>query len=248
MSNRFQERVTTVSGGSGPTSCQPVENCPGTVLDVNVDEWGGVVVTPAAEKTDDMTPNPVVPEIGAILQAFDGAALQRMRATIDRVLLVAEEYFRRGEDYVPTSTSLVEDSLRVKGAEIPRAQHLPSQTLPIYPVYTGQPAWMVPKGVTEVVFFGTYSPSGETSFPRVKVLLGDGFDESPQLVLNTALTTVDPLARQSTYVYEIDLPQTPDFVLPVKIPRGITSVRLVASDVTGARSGGNMTVNLVAGT
>lgn len=253
MSNRFGERINP-SGGSGPPGgCQNVQNCPGTILNDNIVQWGGVDVTKAAVKTDDVPSDgltsPVVPEIGAILEIFDGMFLQRARATLDRVLLVAEEYFRRGEDFMPTQTSVVDDSLRVKGAEVPRQFHLNQNLLPVYPVFTGQAPFMLPRGVTEVVFFGVFVAGSKDSFPRLRVLLGDGFDEAPQPVINTALTIAVGNGRESAYVYEIDLvPGDGTFVLPVKIPRGVTSVRLVASEAGDPLFRGGLALNLVAGT
>jgi hypothetical protein len=272
MSNRFQDRITVVSG-STPVGCVGVTNCPGqplvvtvtgcvgvvncpfTNLNTDVVAWGGTPVSPAVLKQDDLSPIQSVPEIGAILQALDGISLQRMRATLDRVLLAAEAYFRRGEDPIPSTTSLVEDSLRVKGSEVPYQVHLPETGLQAYPIFTGQPPFMIPKGVTEVTFTVTYYPAGEIPAAcqgRVRAMLGNGAEEAPEVVLNSALTVAQPYARESAYIFEVDLPIPQDFQplvfkLPVRVPRGETSIRLVGAEI-GDVGGTVMAISLTAGT
>lgn len=248
MSRRDQERV----GQVGDVTIDQ---------NINVDEWGGVPVSPAVVKTDDLSATHTVPEIGAILQAFDGTFLQRMRATLDRVLSVAQFYFTAGEDPVPL-TSQTEDSLRVHGAEVPLQLHLftlddyglQPLTLAPYPVFTTQPPFSVPSGVTEVTFSCVYTAKANGGQARLRALFGNGFDESPELVINHALDiTADPIARQNGYILEVNCPAATTagdkiaFRLPVRIPRGEQTVRLVASEV-GSETPGTMLITLTAGT
>jgi hypothetical protein len=273
MSNRFGERINPSGGSPPPGTCQNVQNCPGTVLNVfvtnpgtltNIAEWGGVAVTPAAVKKDDVPSDgltsPVVPEIGAILEIFDGFFLQRARATIDRILSVAEFYFSAGQNPSPPfPVTKVDDSLRVKGAETLREVHIPEQVIPLGG--TTQPAYAIPAGVREITFWVVITPNPAAGFNQELLVFhwGNGTEEGIQTVLDTTLTVLPngEFARQSIYMQEVAGPNldvatfgaTPyTMVIPVRVPVGATSVRVVVSEKADPVNRPTLLVTLASGT
>lgn len=230
MSNRFQERASQLIGGAIGAS-------------TNITEWGSVAVAAATVLADNMTNAVNVPLIGSRLEAFSGTGGGWDRVRIGSSAVTAAVAAGIGGLF----------DLKVGGNEFGRAVHLASQTLPGAGAFTAQAAFNVPSGVGEITFWVTYTRGAAGGFANLQILFGNGTEEGNDVVLNTAVTVVQPFGTQQIFEQIIEAPHPAaagaiNFVVATRVPRGATTIRMLAAEAGVVGTPGTIAIALAGGT
>jgi hypothetical protein len=221
MSNRFQERLQRLTGTSGSPSA------------VNITQWGSVAVAAAVTLADAMTNAALVPLIGSRGMGFNATdGWNRVR-----IGSVASTLF----------------DLKIGGNEFARTVHLASAALPAAGAFTAQAAFAVSSGVGEIAFWVTYTRGAAGGFPIFHVLFGNGTEEGQDITVDATIVPTAPQGRQQFYMQELAGPIPAgagaiDYVIPVRIPRGATTVRMLAAEAGVVGTPGTIAIALAGGT
>lgn len=120
--------------------------------------------------------------------------------------------------------------------EVPRVVHLPTQVLPLAGAFTAQAPYSIPARVRKVAFYITYSRGVAGGFPIVRLMWGNGSEETQATVISASAAAVSSvLTAQPMRLSDLMGPVPPDdspvsFLLETTAPGGSTTVRLLASE------------------
>jgi len=137
--------------------------------------------------------------------------------------------------------------------EIPRAVHLGTGVLPPAGGYTNQAFYVIPQGVRRVTFYITYSRGAAGGAARLRLMWGNGTEETQETLVDTDITINNQTSSQSMFLQELDGPVPPDsspvsFMLETSVPGGARTVRLIASEGGVPGSPGTIGITLTAAT
>jgi hypothetical protein len=137
--------------------------------------------------------------------------------------------------------------------EIPRTIHIPNGALPPAGAYTVQPNYIIPKRIRHVTFYINYTRGFTGGFTSLRLMWGNGTEETQETLLNTEFTPNDPYSDQSLYLQDLDgpIPQNNSpvsFMIEAAVPGGATTVRLLASEGGVPGSPGTLGITLTAST
>jgi len=140
-----------------------------------------------------------------------------------------------------------------RGFEIARTVHISSSPLPAAGAFTTQSAFTVPAGITEIAFWVTYTRGAVGGFPYLQVLFGNGTEEGHDISLDQIVTVAQPLGTQNVYEQQLAGPIPADgspitYVIAVHVPRGATTIRMLAAEGGVPGTPGTITIALTGGT
>ena len=119
--------------------------------------------------------------------------------------------------------------------EIPRTIHLPYGRLPSTGEFTSQTKYLIPEGVHKIAFYITYAYGAPGGYVLLKILWGNGTEETPQTLVDFDITIIQPNSLQNMLVQNLEgpIPQNVDpisFLVEANVPGGATTVRLIAAE------------------
>jgi hypothetical protein len=135
--------------------------------------------------------------------------------------------------------------------EIPRTVHLLTQVLPPSGNWTNQPPYLIPDCIKKICFYITYSRGAPGGYALLRMLWGNGTDETQQTLIDLDFTAQQPNSFQNMYLQDLEgpIPQTSapvNFMVEVSVPGGCTTVRLVASEGGVPGAPGSIGITLTA--
>lgn len=119
--------------------------------------------------------------------------------------------------------------------EVPRTVHLSQGVLPASGVFTSQPAFPIPVGVSRITFYITYTRGAPGGYAAFRLFWGNGTEEVQETILDTDMFVAQPQGFQSLVLQDLSGPAPSDgspvnFTLYASIPGGVKTVRLVAAE------------------
>lgn len=137
-------------------------------------------------------------------------------------------------------------------SRVGRTTHLSSGPLPASGAYTSQTAYTVPDGVNFIMFYVTYTRGAASGQAKCKVMVGNGTEEGPLVVVDPSVSASEPFSQQTIRGGEFKGPVPQDgsaitFVVPVSIRGGITTIRLLAAEVGVTATPGTCAIALTGG-
>lgn len=134
--------------------------------------------------------------------------------------------------------------------EVARVVHLSNQVLPAEPTFTNQVAYPIPTRVRKIAFYINYTRGAPGGFAVVRLLWGNGTEETQATVLSAVPTTVtNVISAQAARLSDLvgPKPDTDDeisFMVEASVPGGSTTVRLLAAEggVLGAPGSASITL------
>ena len=142
---------------------------------------------------------------------------------------------------------------RCESFEIPRAIHLAFGLLPPSGAYTNQAPYIIPHSIRNITFFLSYTRGILGGFPALRLLWGNGQEESQETLVDSDISISGETSIQSMFLQELDGP-TPsnndplNFVLETTVPGGARTVRLVAAEKGETGIPGTLIITLTAAT
>ncbi len=135
--------------------------------------------------------------------------------------------------------------------EIPRTIHLLTQALPPSGNFTNQPPYQIPECVHKICFYITYGYGAPGGYALLRMLWGNGTDETQQTLVDHDFTAQQPFSFQNMYLQDLEgpIPQTSatvNFMVEVSVPGGCTTVRLVAAEGGNPGAPGSIGITLTA--
>jgi len=157
------------------------------------------------------------------------------------------------ERITPSSGASSTDPTIVSGFELARTVHIASAVLPAAGAFTSQAAFAVPAGITEISFWVTYTRGAAGGFANLRVLIGNGTEEGLEIAIDQTIVVVQPIGTQNIYEQQLagPIPATAaaiTFVIAVKVPRGATTIRMIAAEGGVVGAPGTLAIALTGGT
>jgi len=139
------------------------------------------------------------------------------------------------------------------GFEIPRTIHIPTGSLPLLGNFTNQSNYIIPKRVRHITFYVTYSNGAPGGYASLRIMWGNGTEETQETLLDADFTTNNQFSDQNLFLQELDGPVPPNsnpvgFMIEVSVPGGATTVRLLAAEGGVPGSPGTIGITLTAST
>lgn len=135
--------------------------------------------------------------------------------------------------------------------EITRVAHL-STTLPAGGAWTDQAPFTIPSGIRHVTFYITYTRGATGGYPLLRLLWGNGTEETQSTLIDSDFTTLSTVASsQDMYLNDLKGPVPTNsnpihFTLETGVPGGATTVRLLASEGGVVGAPGTVSISLTA--
>jgi hypothetical protein len=163
---------------------------------------------------------------------------------------VSNRFLERTQQ-APGSSSTNPDIVR--GFELARSVYLASQALPAAGAFVIPSQFTVPAGITEISFWVTYTRGAVGGFPYLQVLFGNGTEEGNDISIDQTVVVAQPLGTQNIYEQQLagPIPATGaaiTYVIAVKVPRGATTIRMIAAEGGVTATPGTIAVALTGGT
>lgn len=137
-------------------------------------------------------------------------------------------------------------------ARIPRVAHLASAALPAAGAFTSQAAYSIPDGVRGVAFYVTYTRGANGGYPKARLMIGNGTEEGPPLLLDGTITSAPPYGQRAGYIDEIKPGPTPadgsaiTYVIYWTVTAGETTIRLLLAEAGVTATPGTAAIGLTA--
>lgn len=137
-------------------------------------------------------------------------------------------------------------------ARIPRVAHLASAALPAAGAFTSQTAYAIPDGVRGVAFYVTYTRGAVGGYPKARLMIGNGKEEGPPLLLDGTITSSAPYGQRAAYIDEIKPGPTPadgsaiTYVIYWTVTAGETTIRLLLAEAGVTATPGTAAIGLTA--
>jgi hypothetical protein len=150
---------------------------------------------------------------------------------------------------VPPQVPVVKDSCCP--FEIARVVHVDNQVLPIGGGFTWQGPYQIPARVRTIMFYVSYTRGAAGGFPILRLLWGNGVEETQSTLVDTDFTSSDPFSQQGMFLEDLKgpVPQTNDkvsFSIETSVPGGATTVRLLAAEGGVVGAPGSISITLTA--
>ena len=137
--------------------------------------------------------------------------------------------------------------------EIPRTIHLEPNFLPPSSGFTSQLFYTIPKSIRKITFYVTYTRGSSGGFPALRLMWGNGVEETQETLIDSDITTSNQVSTQGMFLQELDGPVPPDgnpvsFILETTAPGGAKTVRLIACESGKPGTPGVLGITLTAST
>lgn len=137
---------------------------------------------------------------------------------------------------VPPPQVIVVNGCHPAGAVIPRTVVLPSQVLPLGGQFTSQAPYSLPVAIRDVSFYVKYVRGVPGGFPVVRLMWGNGFEETQSSIINATFATFDgKIATNQVRLNDLVGPIPDDdspvwFLIDSPVPGGSTTARLLIAE------------------
>ena len=135
---------------------------------------------------------------------------------------------------------------------LPRTVHLASGPLPAAGAFTSQAPYDVSGGLDEVTCWVTYTRGAAGGYPILWPMWGNGTEEGIDVAIDQIVTVSDPVGDQRVYEQQIEAPHPSGadaivFCLPIRVPKGATTFRLLAAEAGVIATPGTMAIAIAGG-
>lgn len=120
--------------------------------------------------------------------------------------------------------------------EIARVVHLSTQFLMAGGAFTNQPVYQIPAKIRMITFYISYTRGAAGGYPALRLLWGNGTEETQSTLINSDFITLSSLRSQQEMFLEDLKGPVPDsndiigFTIETTVPGGATTVRLLAAE------------------
>lgn len=128
-----------------------------------------------------------------------------------------------------------------------RSVELASAALPGAGAFTAQAATAIAATTTKISYFVTYTRGAAGGYPQFQMLWGNGTEEGPEMVRDTALIVAQPLGIEQGYQFRMYGP-TPSgagaitYVIAFDVPAGATTAKLLAAELGAVGTPGTIAI------
>lgn len=135
--------------------------------------------------------------------------------------------------------------------EVGRTVHLASQVLPAGGLFTSQAQYQIPPQVSRIVFYVTYTRGAPGGRSSVRLMLGNGTEESQSTMIDTDFSPSGPSATQDLFLNVLRGPAPDDdnpvtFNIEVSVAGGIRTARVLIAESGVPAAPGTAQITLTA--